>query len=445
MKILPDFLKPKSKKTMPNQSDLNVNFHLLPSFLREGADLFTTNHEKHIFCFSALSACGGLLTRCSGIYYQRRVYPNLFFLLLASAASGKSSLSSVFDLLRPIHQDVMSKSLNDRKLQLLKNDRKEKSTPQPCLKSVIIPGNITSSRLMQHLHANQDYVPSVIIETEMDTLTQANKSDFGGFSDVLRRAWHNEKLSYSRKGNDELIEVDKPKLSLILSGTPKQVFKLIPSAEDGLFSRCAVYSFQQEAKWIDVSPKSGMPDIEAAMKGISENCMKFWDFFKDRDVDFTLEKNQWEILNSYFGTCLEDYASIGGDASLSVIKRSAVLCFKIAMVLTALRSHEFSSQTSTLSCSDTDFDIAMTLTKLSMNCSLSLLEKLPDGEKISHRQERREQFKNALPSKFTRNDAQDLATSMQLSTRSVDRWLQKWVNDGCLILESYGHYKKALK
>ena len=88
----------------------------LPSLIREGANTFRTLHEKTIFVYSALSACSGLLTNGYGNYYQRKVYPNLFFILSAPAAAGKSSLTCAYDLLYPIHLEYLNKSLQAKEI-----------------------------------------------------------------------------------------------------------------------------------------------------------------------------------------------------------------------------------------------------------------------------------------------------------------------------------------
>ena len=80
-----------------------------------------------------------------------------------------------------------------------------------------------------------------VFETEADTLADALKQDHGGFSDTLRQSFGHEPLSYFRRTNSEDVEIASPALSVVLSSTFDQLVKLIPSAENGLFSRF-VYS-----------------------------------------------------------------------------------------------------------------------------------------------------------------------------------------------------------
>ena len=77
----------------------------------------------------------------------------------------------------------------------------------------------------------------LIHESEADTLSKMFSQEWGDFSDVLRKAFHGERLSLSRDSDDEFMEIESPKLSVVLSGTRNQITPLLKSRENGLFSR----------------------------------------------------------------------------------------------------------------------------------------------------------------------------------------------------------------
>ena len=52
----------------------------------------------------------------------------------------------------------------------------------------------------------------ILCETEADTITNALKQDWGGFSDILRKGFHYEEVSYARKGEE--IKIQSRKVSL---------------------------------------------------------------------------------------------------------------------------------------------------------------------------------------------------------------------------------------
>src|SRR5690554_6717079 len=104
---------------------------------------------------------------------------------------------------------------------------------------LFIPANNSSTGAYQLL--NDSDGKGLIFETEGDTLAKAFKSDYGDYSDGFRKAFHHETIAYYRRTDRELVEIDHPKLSTLLSGTPMQISALIPSAENGLFSRFMFY------------------------------------------------------------------------------------------------------------------------------------------------------------------------------------------------------------
>jgi hypothetical protein len=83
---------------------------------------------------------------------------------------------------------------------------------------VYIPANTSYAKILWHLEQNEG--TGIICETEADTLGNVVKQEWGSYSDMLRKSFHHERLSSSRKGNNEFTEVNAPSLSIALSGTP---------------------------------------------------------------------------------------------------------------------------------------------------------------------------------------------------------------------------------
>ena len=59
-------------------------------------------------------------------------------------------------------------------------------------------------------------------------------------------------ISYTRRKDREFVELAKPRLSALLSDTPRQILSLIPDAENGLFSRFIFYYMNVRLEWINV-------------------------------------------------------------------------------------------------------------------------------------------------------------------------------------------------
>src|SRR5690606_30104441 len=112
-----------------------------------------------------------------------------------------------------------------------------------------LPANSTKTAMMQLLMENNGR--GIIFETEGDTLADMLRQDYGNFSDVLRKAYHHESVSFFRRANNEDVFIEHPQLSVVLSGTQDQLHRLIPTIENGLFSRFCFYILDQRQGFKD--------------------------------------------------------------------------------------------------------------------------------------------------------------------------------------------------
>ena len=76
---------------------------------------------------------------------------------------------------------------------------------EPELKLFFIPANSSSAMVIKHLLESGGM--GVICETEADTLGNILKNDWSNYSDLLRKVFHFEPISYSRKSNDEYLSL----------------------------------------------------------------------------------------------------------------------------------------------------------------------------------------------------------------------------------------------
>jgi hypothetical protein len=257
---LEDFLK--NTPTIPDDV-----YEALPQILKEGSKAFTDRRKRDVFFTGAIAIISGCLPKVTGIYFQERVHPHLFTFIIAPPASGKGVLKNAKRLADKYHQQVLDTSKDDQKKhniemveykEQMRNRKKGEPAPdqpnKPPFKIVFIPADSSHSRMIEHLQNNDGQ--GIICETEADTMSGAKKQDWGDYSPTLRSAFHHEKITLTRKTNDEYIEINEPRLAVTLSGTPAQAPKLIASAEDGLFSRFLFYAFKNEIVWQDPSPHS---------------------------------------------------------------------------------------------------------------------------------------------------------------------------------------------
>ena len=420
----------------------------------ESCQVFKENREKDVFLTGALAILSGCLPNVSGAYGGSVVYPNLFSFILAPAASGKGALKYSKSLADSYHIRVLTESIESRKIykeeieayRLLKKKNKLETNGEeplePKFKVVYIPANTSNARVIQHLDWNEG--KGIICETEADTLGQTFKNEWGSYSDMLRKSFHHEKISVSRKTEGEFVEVNEPQLSVALSGTPKQVFNIINSAEDGLFSRFIFYVFKTDAFWLDPSPKGNPINLTGYFEKQSKDVLKMVEFYEKDKMNFQLSESQWDKFNPAFSSFLQQINIFVSEDALSVVKRLALVLYRIAMIFTAIRKYKNNDYQTDVYCSDIDFDTALTLVNIYINHSIIMFENLPkqEGNSVFKSGSNKQLFFDALPNEFQRKEAIEIANNFKIGERSVGTFLKSCLGK-YLKQSKIGFYEKV--
>lgn len=423
---------------------LSSPFANLPMVIREGISVFKTEHEQKVFLYSSLGVLSGLCTRVTGEYRQQTCFPNLYVIILASAASGKSVLKYARSMVYDVHKTVIKASkermeAHNAALKAASDQGETAELVKPPFQVVLIPANCSSAKLYGHLEANGQFTPSIIAESEMDTLTVANKAEFGNFSDLLRKAYHNEPVSYSRKKDNEFIELYDPKLAAVLSGTPDQAKRFITNAEDGLLSRFMIFSFSTPPEWSSVAPCKHCVNLDAHFETLSQEVERYHSFLQENPFSVTLSSSQWENLDQFGEDHLYDTLEKFSEHSVSLVKRHALMVYKVCMVLTALRAVENKAVQRSIECSDEDFKFSLSLVRESLGNSLQLFSSYPQGKAKARLS--KDEFLEILPDSFTRADGVQTGMEYGISERTSDRWLA-WLVDKRFLAHNHGNYKK---
>lgn len=425
----------------------------LPPILFESCQVFKEAREKDVFLTGALAILSGCLPNVSGLYSGSVVYPSLFSFILAPAASGKGALKFAKALADKYHDKTLAISNDDKKryeeslaaYKMLKAKGKleeGQEMPQaPKFKVVYIPANTSNAKIIQHLDCNEGN--GIICETEADTLGQTFKNEWGAYSDMLRKSFHHEKISVSRKTDGEFIEVNNPQLAVALSGTPKQIFNIISSAEDGLFSRFIFYVFKTEAVWLDPSPRGNPINLTDHFTTQSKLVLKLVEFYETDEMILHLTDEQWEKFNPIFSSFLEQINTFVSEDALSIVKRLGLILYRFCMIFTAIRKFVTNEHHKEVYCLDIDFETALTLTKTYIQHSIIMFTNLPkQGEQGPFKSgENKKMFLDGLPDKFQRKEAIEMGKRFDIGERSVGNFLKSCLGK-YLEQPEYGNYRK---
>ncbi len=431
-------------------------YQQLPNLLKQCCEVFDTEREKDVFLTGALGVLSGSLINVEGIYDGRTEYSNIFTFIIAPPANGKGALKYAAMLGDAFHQKLSEErqeAVANYRMQMTeyrsairdftKGKRNEfpEEPEVPELKLFFIPANSSSAMVIKHLQESGGV--GVICETEADTLGNVLKQDWGGFSDLLRKAFHFEPISYSRKSNDEYIEIRAPRLSVALSGTPGQVFQLIPSAEDGLYSRFCFYAFNTGVSWRDVGASRKL-NLNSFFEEKSQKVLTMIEFWKTNPAQFTLSQNQWKDLNQTYEKLLHEASVFERWEAMSIVKRMALVLFRIAMLLTAIRRFESDNWAEELVCQESDYQIAKALVEVYRVHGFFLFGMLGKAKGVNYHQlpNRKKQFFENLPEQFQRKEAVEIGKNLGISRGSIDRWLKQLTKD-YLEQSEYGMYQKT--
>ncbi|GHT18202.1 hypothetical protein FACS189429_4250 [Bacteroidia bacterium] len=346
--------KSKSFSNIPKNSAENTEktptfpeiiYQNLPDFLQYVTAKATSPEDKDLLLLGSLVVVSACLPNVYGNYDERRVYPNLFLFLTASASAGKGRLTLCRKLVYPIHKALREryKVLYDTYKQekamynSAKKDQPAADEPQePPMLALLMPANSSATAFFQILNDNNG--AGLLFETEGDTLSQTFKSEHGNYSDGFRKAFHHETISYNRRKDREYVELETPRLSALLSGTPKQVSALIPSAENGLFSRFIFYFMNIKPVWKDVFANAGDQTLDLYFKDLGEHFYDFYNQLKQQqEMRFCLTASQQQAFNAYFAQAQIQFLALYGDDYIATVRRLGLIIFRIAMILTVLR------------------------------------------------------------------------------------------------------------
>lgn len=423
---------------------------LLPQMLRNVMAVATSAEDADMLVLGAITALSACLPNVYGNYARREVFPNLFLFITAQASSGKGRLTLCRHLVMPVHNYLKKQYHNS--MEEYKNllneyvlDRKNNQQPtEPPLKTLLIPANSSATSVYQVLNDNGGV--GLMFETEGDTLANTFKSDYGNFSDGFRKAFHHEMISYTRRKDREFVELSKPKLSALLSGTPKQVLALIPDAENGLFSRFIFYWMNTRLEWNDVFAESDKP-LDGYFQQLGFGFYELYKILeKSNPKRFTYTELQQKQFNDFFEVVQVEYSKLFGLDIVASVRRLGLITFRIGMILSSLRMVDNGCFPDTIECDDDDFKASIIMAKVLLEHTAKVFGSLPltDCEALSNGLTNIKQtFLDNLPQSFSRRDYLAVAERLKIASKTAERYISKFCSTGRLKHSAHDSYEKT--
>ena len=220
--------------------------------------------------------------------------------------------------------------------------KKRSETPEPeepRPKMFLIAGDNSGTGVLENL-IEADGV-GLICETEADTVSTAIGTEHGHWSDTLRKCHDHERLAFNRRTNHEYRECDESYLSVLLSGTPAQVKPLIPSAENGLFSRQLFYFMPPIDEWMDQFD-SESEDYGLRFATWGTQWKQVLDLINGsvQTIQLRLSEKQKELFNQRFAQLFSHAGYAYGGSMRSAVARIAINTCRDMLRSAWMRHHD---------------------------------------------------------------------------------------------------------
>lgn len=425
----------------------------IPTFLQQVTQPSSSNEERDILLLGALTAFSACFPKLFGVYDQRKVFSNLYLFVTAPASAGKGRLNQIKNLVNPVHkqQREQSKILKQQhqvematyNMNKGKSETMEKPNKPP-ERMLFIPANNSVTGVYQLISDNEGR--GLIFETEGDTLAQAFKSDYGNYSDGFRKAFHHETISYYRRTDREYVDIERPCLSTVLSGTPKQIQALVPSAENGLFSRFMFYYMNIKPTWKNVFQTDTANGLDEYYDQLGKDFFELYKTLKNNPaIEVRLTTEQQQKFNVFFEKLQTKYLNLQPDDYIATVRRLGLIAFRIIMLFSVFRIMEDGDVNQVRYCEDVDFENTLEMISVLVKHSSKVFNDLPMEQKQVKRANRKERFLDALPHQFSRQDYLNIADKNKIPHKTAEGYITKFVDAGLIHREAHNNYTNPAK
>lgn len=438
----------KDLNLMEGQEDLRIvehlDMHKLPESVQQMVALASTPEEQDIILMATLAAASACVPNLYFTYGPtgKKYYANLQCFILAAAASGKGIANQALEMVRVIDEQY----------------------------PMLIAGDSTLPAFYKALEEQGGC--GYMHESEGSVITDIWKSSAANYNTALRKAAEHEPISRNRvKGASE---IKNPRLSMLLTGTFGQYKALVPSVENGYFSRLLTVVIRGTNPFDKryVSSKGGQSVIP---KQVGLRLLRTYEQLMNAgEREWSLTNAQKERLGEHLETEYGTLIGLLGDNFHSAVVRMAVQIERMAMILSAMRGESGESDSpekeesnrilsgtmdktdednnrphmvDTLYCSDQDYETAEMIGN-KMLLHMAAAYRMIDGDaqdvvpEIKPLDQRKVLFEQ-LKTEYSHGDLAEEAKRQGVSKRTVERWNLSWIEIGLVEKTNHGQYRKV--
>ncbi|MBR6829214.1 MAG: DUF3987 domain-containing protein [Paludibacteraceae bacterium] len=396
------------------QVDLRIVEHLdmqnLPESIQNMLSLAKTEEEKDMLLMATLAAASACVPN---LYFRygptgKKYYANLQCFILASSASGKGIANQALEMMRVV---------DDKYPMLIAGD----STLAAWYKALEEQGGIG------YMH-----------ESEGSVITDIWRNAAANYNTALRKAAEHEAISRNRvKGASEIA---CPRLSMLLTGTFSQYKALVPSVENGYFSRLLTL-VERGSHPFEKSYVTAKSENSAIARQVGHQLLRTCENLMNApEREWSLTDSQKERLGEKLETEYRTLIDMLGENFHSTVIRMAVQIERIALILSAMRGN-------LSECTDTDYETAELIgSKMLMHMAMAYRmikgdeqETMPEIKSLDQRMVVFELLKPV----YDNHELESEGKRQGVSRATIFRWNEKWLAEGLIIRSHRGKYQKV--
>lgn len=419
------------------QENLRIVEHLdmqkLPESVQQMISLASTPEERDIILMATLAAASACVPN---IYFRygptgKKYYANLQCFILAASASGKGIANQALEMVRVVDEQY----------------------------PMLIAGDSTLPAFYKALEERGGC--GYMHESEGSVITDIWKTSAANYNTALRKAAEHEAISRNRCNGSS--EIKKPKVSMLLTGTFGQYKALVPSVENGYFSRLLTVVIQGTHPF-DKRYVQSKGEQSAVPKIVGNRLLRAYEKLMNAgEREWSLTEEQKAQLGEHLEKEYATLIGLLGENFHSAVIRMAVQIERIAMILTALRGnipecnsdstnetingYNPTSMNKVVECADEDYETAEMIGNkmlLHMAAAYRMIdgdaqECVPEIKPIDQRKVVFEQLK----AEYNHGDLAEEAKRQGVSKRTVERWNLSWIENGLVEKLSHGQYRKV--
>jgi len=406
------------------QENLRIVEHLdmqkLPESVQQMISLASTPEEQDIILMATLTAASACMPN---LYFHygptgKKYYANLQCFILAAAASGKGIANQALEMVRVIDEQY----------------------------SMLIAGDSTLPAFYKALQEQNGC--GYLHESEGSVITDIWKTSTSNYNTALRKAAEHEPISRNRV--KKASEISSPRLSMLLTGTFGQYRALVPSVENGYFSRLLTVVIKGSHAF-DKRYVSSKGEQSVIPQQVGHHLLRVYESLMSAgEREWSLTDTQKIRLGEHLETEYGTLISLLGDNFHSAVIRMAVQIERMAMILSVLRASypQVLPEGKEIGflCTDEDYETAELIGNrllLHMAAAFRMIngdeqECVPDIKPLDQRKVLFEQLKG----EYALGELINEAKSQGVSRSSAIRWNNQWIEQGFITKENHGNYKK---